>query len=267
MHRIAAAAAVTACTGFAHAGGSGSPREVQVRSINFEDAVIEVYNFSAADIDLTGWRFCTHDFNEARRYSGAAGFNGVTIEAATSVYIHINNDAPAGNPDRFNRADLGGAFATPLDQDAYGLQFYFPAANGSVSFGNSSLIADHLQWNIDGESVGSAEFRTGQAVSQGLWSATGDFIATTTESSAIELNDLSGDEAGSPGEYDVLEGPLPCSPADLAEPFGALNFFDVAAFIGLFNASDPAADLAEPIGSINFFDVAAYINLFNAGCP
>ncbi|MEM9372540.1 MAG: GC-type dockerin domain-anchored protein [Planctomycetota bacterium] len=61
--------------------------------------------------------------------------------------------------------------------------------------------------------------------------------------------------------------PQNCSPADLAEPFGELNFFDVAAFIGLYNAGDPAADLAEPLGAINFFDVAEYIARFNAGCP
>jgi hypothetical protein len=59
----------------------------------------------------------------------------------------------------------------------------------------------------------------------------------------------------------------PCSDADVAGPFGELNFFDVAAFIGLFNAGDDTADIAAPFGSLNFFDVAAYIGLFNAGCP
>lgn len=60
--------------------------------------------------------------------------------------------------------------------------------------------------------------------------------------------------------------PAAC-PADLTEPFGTLNFFDVAAFIGAFNVSDSAADLAEPFGVFNFFDVAAYIAAYNAGCP
>jgi len=59
----------------------------------------------------------------------------------------------------------------------------------------------------------------------------------------------------------------PGCPADLAEPFGSLNFFDVVAFINAYNAQDPAADLAAPFGSWNFFDVAAYITLYNAGCP
>jgi hypothetical protein len=48
---------------------------------------------------------------------------------------------------------------------------------------------------------------------------------------------------------------------------GLLNFFDVAAYIALYNAQDPAADLAAPFGTLNFFDLAAYITLYNAGCP
>lgn len=58
-----------------------------------------------------------------------------------------------------------------------------------------------------------------------------------------------------------------CSPADLAAPFGTLNFFDIAAYIALFNAGDPAADLAAPFGVLNFFDLSTYIGLFNQGCP
>lgn len=57
----------------------------------------------------------------------------------------------------------------------------------------------------------------------------------------------------------------PC-PADINGD-GQLNFFDVAGYIALFNAGDPAADLAAPFGDLNFFDLAAYVALFNAGCP
>ncbi len=58
-----------------------------------------------------------------------------------------------------------------------------------------------------------------------------------------------------------------CSSADLAEPFGVLNLFDLSAYLALFNTGDPAADLAAPLGSLDFFDLAAYLNRFNAGCP
>jgi hypothetical protein len=62
-------------------------------------------------------------------------------------------------------------------------------------------------------------------------------------------------------------GPVPCNTADLANPLGTLNFFDVLAYLNAFNAGDPSADLANPTGTLNFFDVLAYLTAFNAGCP
>ncbi|MFK7884565.1 MAG: GC-type dockerin domain-anchored protein [Phycisphaerales bacterium] len=68
------------------------------------------------------------------------------------------------------------------------------------------------------------------------------------------------------GFWPGVARPAAC-PADFAAPFGALNFFDVAAFIGLYNAADLQADFAAPFGALNFFDVAAFIASYNAGCP
>jgi hypothetical protein len=48
---------------------------------------------------------------------------------------------------------------------------------------------------------------------------------------------------------------------------GAVNFFDIAAYLAAFSAGEPAADLAAPAGVFNFFDLAAYIQMYNAGCP
>ncbi len=59
----------------------------------------------------------------------------------------------------------------------------------------------------------------------------------------------------------------PCSPADLAEPFGSLNFSDVAAFLIAFDAMDPAADLSPPVGAFDISDVVAFLAAFDAGCP
>jgi hypothetical protein len=55
--------------------------------------------------------------------------------------------------------------------------------------------------------------------------------------------------------------------ADLAAPWGVLNFFDLSAYLAAYNAHQPSADLAGPFGVFNFFDISAYLNLFNAGCP
>ena len=64
----------------------------------------------------------------------------------------------------------------------------------------------------------------------------------------------------------LLDCDAPC-PADLAPPFGTLNFFDVSAFIAAYNSQNPAADFAAPFGVFNFFDVSAFIAAYNAGCP
>lgn len=55
-------------------------------------------------------------------------------------------------------------------------------------------------------------------------------------------------------------------PADLNGD-GLVNFFDLSAYIGAFNAQDASADLAEPFGTFNFFDLAAYLDVYGAGCP
>ena len=62
-------------------------------------------------------------------------------------------------------------------------------------------------------------------------------------------------------------GPSGCNPADLAPPYGSLNFFDVSAFLTAFNNQDPSADLAAPFGVFNFFDVSAFLTAFTGGCP
>jgi len=66
----------------------------------------------------------------------------------------------------------------------------------------------------------------------------------------------------------ACDGPIPgCTPADLAEPYGVLNFFDVVAYLAAFNANDPDADIAQPSGVWNFFDIVEFLAVFNRGCP
>jgi len=47
---------------------------------------------------------------------------------------------------------------------------------------------------------------------------------------------------------------------------GALNFFDVSAFLTAFAAQDPAADFTND-GAWDFFDVSAFLTAFAGGCP
>ena len=57
-----------------------------------------------------------------------------------------------------------------------------------------------------------------------------------------------------------------CSPADLAEPFGQLNFFDVSDFLFAFGTQSPDADINND-GVFNFFDVSDFLTIFAQGCP
>ncbi len=59
-----------------------------------------------------------------------------------------------------------------------------------------------------------------------------------------------------------------CTPSCAADLTGdsELDFFDISAFLTLFNETDPVADFDEN-GEFNFFDVSAFLTAFAAGCP
>ena len=80
---------------------------------------------------------------------------------------------------------------------------------------------------------------------------------TTSTSGAFFLDDI---------YLGVEELSAGCSDADLAEPYGELNFFDVSAFLSAFSTGGTDADINGD-GILNFFDVSEYLTQFNAGCP
>lgn len=59
----------------------------------------------------------------------------------------------------------------------------------------------------------------------------------------------------------------PCSPADVAEPFGTIDVFDLLAYLDLYGSADPAADLAAPFGTVDLFDMLELLDAYGAGCP
>lgn len=72
------------------------------------------------------------------------------------------------------------------------------------------------------------------------------------------------------GTVDSLANQLlhvgPCSVVDLDGTPG-LDFFDLLAYLNLFDNGDMRTDLAAPFGSLDFFDVLEAIQLIEAGCP
>jgi len=117
---------------------TSAPRFVQIRSINLTTSVLELFNTGTSSQSLAGWRFCTHDEDQVRRYSATAGLNSFTLAGGQSLFVHFNNDADPTDVQQVNVSTIGGAFAQPLDAEgAYGAQIYF---NSSFGNGASALM-------------------------------------------------------------------------------------------------------------------------------
>ena len=171
-------------------------REIQFRTINFDTDVIELHNFGALSVDLSGWRFCSHDEDQVRRYTGKTGLNGQSIAAGESLFVHVNNDATGSS--EINLSSLGGTFASPFDTGgAFGLNLYFDP----VSFGNGATIADHIQWSIGGVDNASADERSDEAEAGGVWTDQSSWISVAVDTSLITLTDATGAELHSPANY------------------------------------------------------------------
>ena len=238
----------------------GAPRDVQMTIIIPESQQIVIDNTGTEPVDLSGWRFCSHNTSSVRRYSDPSGFNGITIEPDVNLVLHLLNDAPPELDNHINASDLGGSFAG-FELDAFAIGLYFPGTNGTVSFGDGNTIADHVQWSLFGLNNFTADDRTDEAVAGGVWTAVDDWIDVRPNSVLIELVDPNNTVLHGPGSYNVINA----CPADLNGD-GVLNFFDVSAFLTAFNAMDPSADFSGD-GMFNFFDVSQFLTAFNSGCP
>lgn len=198
--RFVLTTAAALLVGQSASAASIAPREIQIKSVDFTTGVIELHNLGDSTVALDGWRFCTHDEDQDRRYSGSTGLNGVSIAAGNSLFVHYNNDASAGN--EINISTIGGSFATTLDSGSYAIGLYW-----QTPFGTGSNIADHIQWSIGGVDNTSADERSDEAVAGGVWTSETDWIATTASTTRIELADLSGSDLQDSSDYNVIPEP------------------------------------------------------------
>ncbi len=129
-----------------------------------------------------------------------------------------------------------------------------------LAFDNDFLLPDRAWAFLDGEMHDLNDLLDGQSEFQVLLGATG----------VNESNDIVGyglTKSGALAGF-LIEGfGKDACVADLAEPFGQLDFSDVAAFLTTFGSSSAEADLAEPFGQFDFSDVTAFLAAFGAGCP
>lgn len=85
------------------------------------------------------------------------------------------------------------------------------------------------------------------------------------DSDGDEINDLDFNAIAGDQFINLSNPAAPDCPADFTGD-GALDIFDVFAFLDAFNSSDPAADFTGD-GSFDIFDVFGFLDAFNAGCP
>ncbi len=230
-------------------------------------------------------RGISDNLNVVAEATVSGGNGGYFIDAVGNPAIDMGSlGGPGTQPLAVN--DAGEAVGIAFRNSSQRTGFYWTESDGIRAIPLSASTANLTDINSRGDAVGS--FRnTGSNERAILFNVRTqqltilDFVLPAPDNtrwslrSALAINDNgqvvgTGIRDGQSQAY-VLQlpgyGPAACSPADLAEPFGQLNFFDISAFIGLYNAGDPAADVAAPFGALNFFDISEYIAQFNAGCP
>jgi len=227
-------------------------RDVQIRSVDFQTGVLELHNFGSEPEALDGWRFCSHDEDQVRRYSGGGGLNGVSIDAGGSLSVHFLNDA--SGPDAIDVSSIGGGFALPLDSGSYGIQIYWPGADGILQFGNGNDIADHLQWSIGGIDDPSADERSDEAVAGGVWMSETDWISTTADSLRIVLTDETGGVLHGSRDYDVEEPSAGCA-ADIVGDDGEVTTQDLLELLANWGTDGPGAGIAMPADVVDTSDL------------
>lgn len=168
----------------------------------------------------------------------------------------------------------------PANGDAPGV--YMTTQNDAPEFDPGDFV--ETQWLFDGDDVTTADLLLSTdggatfpiTISTGFNGTSGSYywdvphVGTTDARLRLVLHDSEGNTSFDDSDLSfTINGSPPCPGdlADLAEPFGTLNFFDISTYLDLFNAGDPGADFAEPIGEINFFDISAFLDAFNSGCP
>ncbi|MEM9373247.1 MAG: GC-type dockerin domain-anchored protein [Planctomycetota bacterium] len=163
------------------------------------------------------------------------------------------------------RADWGGYNADSLS-DNPGDVTTFPSLLGFSSLGETApSVGAYQAYRLGARQ----QFASGASILFRRSAEDPSFAPGDAGLSDVVIGALGIAELLSPGLTDaVLAVPYrPECPADVADPSGTLNFFDISAFLSSFIAGEPGADVARPFGQLDFFDISTYLGLFSQGCP
>ncbi len=191
-------------------------------------------------------------FNQGCQATGSIGLNPYSLSQAqlaemSALVGTLNSSAPAGTGVDYNCTLIdGGGFTqfslayglpTPLDLSANDTVEFLITLNAGDGLGCRIVVKDGPSFTFNAGDVSGLSVGTPTLVSL-------DLSGVAMPNDIREINiDFFGAAIGdlNSTEFDVSIRPVDptCGPADLAAPFGALNFFDVSAFIAAFNAGCP----------------------------
>jgi probable HAF family extracellular repeat protein len=197
-----------------------------------------------------------------RTYANAISENGLVVGSADDTF---NSPLPSAAwlYDGNTMIDLGYINYDSVNDRPYSMYTYDVNSSGQVvgysagpSFSRKAFIySDGELYAIDdllGDEFAGWQIRDAYSINDEGWISGTAFApgSSTIVGYALQIELGAG-----------------CNGADLAEPYGQHDFFDVSAFLNAFSSQDAAADLAEPFGAFDFFDVSAFLNAYSAGCP
>ncbi len=204
--------------------------------------------------------------------------HGVTIAGLATFHSQIQAlDAPAtqteGVPDDGPWGE--GAFLIGEMGDFLIIELSAPATRAEVHFSLNETIHSsvqmHLQaFDIDGNLIA---FEQGFPTFANTWPASlGDSVSGSAviegvgEIRCVAVSFAAGPFATMFALDNIALDTTRCNSADLAAPFGVIDFFDIAAYLAASSAQESVADRAAPFGVFDFFDVASYLNAHASAC-
>mgnify|MGYP003630153182 CR=1 FL=1 len=207
-----------------------------------------------------------------RNFGDQFGFS-VSI-AESSNYLLVG--APGDDEEETN---AGAAYLYDLNTNSMVYKFAASDAQSGDNFGYSVELTD--QYAIVGAPKAAGPGSSDRGAVYIFDLTTGSEIVkiqpdNTTTSHFYQSFGSSIDSSGSifvVGASDFFEDngsafvfSMMCNDADLAEPFGVLNNFDVSAFTSAWSNNEASADLNGD-GIWNFFDLSVFMISYSAGCP
>lgn len=180
------------------------------------------------------------DFNNDGVFELAVGGSPSTIYAYDgSLTPLLTTNPPFSGPQEIKAFDVNNDGLPDF------AEVHFSDGRAHIYLNDSGTLATEPSWTYDAPEVGTA-LAFGDLNNDGR----PDLVVGYSGNTSIR----------------VFFAQPPDCPADLNNS-GDLDFFDVVAFLALYNDEDPAADFSEPFGEINFFDAVAFLAAYNAGCP